>query len=411
MEVEKKAIPQVHWMSPLKAKEFIKGENIEVEALFKFTSNIQSITVSLTSTESNLNLELHTVQVNNRATAIQFVFIIDSNISEKQLQLNAKIISDAGTNNFKRTLNISKDSIANSIELVKILKNEYGKFVIQKLTTNLSLASSPRTFDYEFQSCVSINQNLYISTKQTGGLIKVNSNLEPAILLQNTFRTDPFIRSMAVYESGTYATTSTPSNQLIGYNNLDREVVRAELQMDISEEILPIGDIIYSIERPTNGGSFIIANYNQRTGGYISSQNVTRLTAEAHLFDFGNKKQVYFLHNVARNVQIERFSQNENNISIIDKMEGVCLNQKPLKVSDSKVVIPMRNKLYLFTKDHIRNEIFTSNEVIIAVRLNTAKNRLALLTSASIVILNYPSFREISKTNNIMNVVDIQFID
>jgi hypothetical protein len=411
MEVEKKAIPQVHWMSPLKAKEFIKGENIEVEALFKFTSNIQSITVSLTSTESNLNLELHTVQVNNRATAIQFVFIIDSNISEKQLQLNAKIISDAGTNNFKRTLNISQDSIANSIELVKILKNEYGKFVIQKLTTNLSLASSPRTFDYEFQSCVSINQNLYISTKQTGGLIKVNSNLEPAILLQNTFRTDPFIRSMAVYESGTYATTSTPSNQLIGYNNLDREVVRAELQMDISEEILPIGDIIYSIERPTNGGSFIIANYNQRTGGYISSQNVTRLTAEAHLFDFGNKKQVYFLHNVARNVQIERFSQNENNISIIDKMEGVCLNQKPLKVSDSKVVIPMRNKLYLFTKDHIRNEIFTSNEVIIAVRLNTAKNRLALLTSASIVILNYPSFREISKTNNIMNVVDIQFID
>jgi hypothetical protein len=411
MEVEKKAIPQVHWMSPLKAKEFIKGENIEVEALFKFTSNIQSITVSLTSPESNLNLELHTVQVNNRATAIQFVFIIDSNISEKQLQLNAKIISDAGTNNFKRTLNISQDSIANSIELVKILKNEYGKFVIQKLTTNLSLASSPRTFDYEFQSCVSINQNLYISTKQTGGLIKVNSNLEPAILLQNTFRTDPFIRSMAVYESGTYATTSTPSNQLIGYNNLDREVVRAELQMDISEEILPIGDIIYSIERPTNGGSFIIANYNQRTGGYISSQNVTRLTAEAHLFDFGNKKQVYFLHNVARNVQIERFSQNENNISIIDKMEGVCLNQKPLKVSDSKVVIPMRNKLYLFTKDHIRNEIFTSNEVIIAVRLNTAKNRLALLTSASIVILNYPSFREISKTNNIMNVVDIQFID
>lgn len=411
MEVEKKAIPQVHWMSPLKAKEFIKGENIEVEALFKFTSNIQSITVSLTSTESNLNLELHTVQVNNRATAIQFVFIIDSNISEKQLQLNAKIISDAGTNNFKRTLNISQDSIANSIELVKILKNEYGKFVIQKLTTNLSLASSPRTFDYEFQSCVSINQNLYISTKQTGGLIKVNSNLEPAILLQNTFRTDPFIRSMAVYESGTYATTSTPSNQLIGYNNLDREVVRAELQMDISEEILPIGDIIYSIERPTNGGSFIIANYNQRTGGYISSQNVTRLTAEAHLFDFGNKKQVYFLHNVARNVQIERFSQNENNISIIDKIEGVCLNQKPLKVSDSKVVIPMRNKLYLFTKDHIRNEIFTSNEVIIAVRLNTAKNRLALLTSASIVILNYPSFREISKTNNIMNVVDIQFID
>jgi hypothetical protein len=411
MEVEKKAIPQVHWMSPLKAKEFIKGENIEVEALFKFTSNIQSITVSLTSPESNLNLELHTVQVNNRATAIQFIFIIDSNISEKQLQLNAKIISDAGTNNFKRTLNISQDSIANSIELVKILKNEYGKFVIQKLTTNLSLASSPRTFDYEFQSCVSINQNLYISTKQTGGLIKVNSNLEPAILLQNTFRTDPFIRSMAVYESGTYATTSTPSNQLIGYNNLDREVVRAELQMDISEEILPIGDIIYSIERPTNGGSFIIANYNQRTGGYISSQNVTRLTAEAHLFDFGNKKQVYFLHNVARNVQIERFSQNENNISIIDKMEGVCLNQKPLKVSDSKVVIPMRNKLYLFTKDHIRNEIFTSNEVIIAVRLNTAKNRLALLTSASIVILNYPSFREISKTNNIMNVVDIQFID
>ncbi|MFT6440559.1 MAG: hypothetical protein ACJASM_000084 [Salibacteraceae bacterium] len=411
MEVEKKAIPQVHWMSPLKAKEFIKGENIEVEALFKFTSNIQSITVSLTSPESNLNLELHTVQVNNRAIAIQFVFIIDSNISEKQLQLNAKIISDAGTNNFKRTLNISQDSIANSIELVKILKNEYGKFVIQKLTTNLSLASSPRTFDYEFQSCVSINQNLYISTKQTGGLIKVNSNLEPAILLQNTFRTDPFIRSMAVYESGTYATTSTPSNQLIGYNNLDREVVRAELQMDISEEILPIGDIIYSIERPTNGGSFIIANYNQRTGGYISSQNVTRLTAEAHLFDFGNKKQVYFLHNVARNVQIERFSQNENNISIIDKMEGVCLNQKPLKVSDSKVVIPMRNKLYLFTKDHIRNEIFTSNEVIIAVRLNTAKNRLALLTSASIVILNYPSFREISKTNNIMNVVDIQFID
>jgi hypothetical protein len=411
MEVEKKAIPQVHWMSPLKAKEFIKGENIEVEALFKFTSNIQSITVSLTSPESNLNLELHTVQVNNRATAIQFVFIIDSNISEKQLQLNAKIISDAGTNNFKRTLNISQDSIANSIELVKILKNEYGKFVIQKLTTNLSLASSPRTFDYEFQSCVSINQNLYISTKQTGGLIKVNSNLEPAILLQNTFRTDPFIRSMAVYESGTYATTSTPSNQLIGYNNLDREVVRAELQMDISEEILPIGDIIYSIERPTNGGSFIIANYNQRTGGYISSQNVTRLTAEAHLFDFGNKKQVYFLHNVARNVQIERFSQNENNISIIDKIEGVCLNQKPLKVSDSKVVIPMRNKLYLFTKDHIRNEIFTSNEVIIAVRLNTAKNRLALLTSASIVILNYPSFREISKTNNIMNVVDIQFID
>jgi hypothetical protein len=411
MEVEKKAIPQVHWMSPLKAKEFIKGENIEVEALFKFTSNIQSITVSLTSPESNLNLELHTVQVNNRAIAIQFVFIIDSNISEKQLQLNAKIISDAGTNNFKRTLNISQDSIANSIELVKILKNEYGKFVIQKLTTNLSLASSPRTFDYEFQSCVSINQNLYISTKQTGGLIKVNSNLEPAILLQNTFRTDPFIRSMAVYESGTYATTSTPSNQLIGYNNLDREVVRAELQMDISEEILPIGDIIYSIERPTNGGSFIIANYNQRTGGYISSQNVTRLTAEAHLFDFGNKKQVYFLHNVARNVQIERFSQNENNISIIDKIEGVCLNQKPLKVSDSKVVIPMRNKLYLFTKDHIRNEIFTSNEVIIAVRLNTAKNRLALLTSASIVILNYPSFREISKTNNIMNVVDIQFID
>jgi hypothetical protein len=411
MEVEKKAIPQVHWMSPLKAKEFIKGENIEVEALFKFTSNIQSITVSLTSPESNLNLELHTVQVNNRAIAIQFVFIIDSNISEKQLQLNAKIISDAGTNNFKRTLNISQDSIANSIELVKILKNEYGKFVIQKLTTNLSLASSPRTFDYEFQSCVSINQNLYISTKQTGGLIKLNSNLEPAILLQNTFRTDPFIRSMAVYESGTYATTSTPSNQLIGYNNLDREVVRAELQMDISEEILPIGDIIYSIERPTNGGSFIIANYNQRTGGYISSQNVTRLTAEAHLFDFGNKKQVYFLHNVARNVQIERFSQNENNISIIDKMEGVCLNQKPLKVSDSKVVIPMRNKLYLFTKDHIRNEIFTSNEVIIAVRLNTAKNRLALLTSASIVILNYPSFREISKTNNIMNVVDIQFID
>ena len=411
MEVEKKAIPQVHWMSPLKAKEFIKGENIEVEALFKFTSNIQSITVSLTSPESNLNLELHTVQVNNRAIAIQFVFIIDSNISEKQLQLNAKIISDAGTNNFKRTLNISQDSIANSIELVKILKNEYGKFVIQKLTTNLSLASSPRTFDYEFQSCVSINQNLYISTKQTGGLIKVNSNLEPAILLQNTFRTDPFIRSMAVYESGTYATTSTPSNQLIGYNNLDREVVRAELQMDISEEILPIGDIIYSIERPTNGGSFIIANYNQRTGGYISSQNVTRLTAEAHLFDFGNKKQVYFLHNVARNVQIERFSQNENNISIIDKIEGVCLNQKPLKVSDSKVVIPMRNKLYLFTKDHIRNEIFTSNEVIIAVRLNTAKNRLALLTSASIVILDYPSFREISKTNNIMNVVDIQFID
>ena len=216
---------------------------------------------------------------------------------------------------------------------------------------------------------------------------------------------------MAVYESGTYATTSTPSNQLIGYNNLDREIVRSELQMDISEEILPIGDIIYSIERPTNGGSFIIANYNQRTGGYISSQNVTRLTAEAHLFDFGNKKQVYFLHNVARNVQIERFSQNENNISIIDIMEGICLNQKPLKVSDSEVVIPMRNQLYLFTKDHIRNEIFTSNEVIIAVRLNTAKNRLALLTSASIVILDYPSFREISKTNNIMNVVDIQFID
>ena len=411
MEVEKKAIPQVHWMSPLKAMEFSKGENIEVEALFKFTSNIQSITVSLTSPESNLNLELHTVQVNNRATTVQFVFIIDSNISEKQLQLNAKIISDAGTNNFKRTLNISKDSIANSIELVKILKNEYGKFVIQKLTTNLSLASSPRTFDYEFQSCVSINKNLYISTKQTGGLIKVNSNLEPAILLQNTFRTYPFIRAMAVYESGTYATTSTPSNQLIGYNNLDREIVRSELQMDISEEILPIGDIIYSIERPTNGGSFIIANYNQRTGGYISSQNVTRLTAEAHLFDFGNKKQVYFLHNVARNVQIERFSQNENNISIIDIMEGICLNQKPLKVSDSEVVIPMRNQLYLFTKDHIRNEIFTSNEVIIAVRLNTAKNRLALLTSASIVILDYPSFREISKTNNIMNVVDIQFID
>jgi hypothetical protein len=92
-------------------------------------------------------------------------------------------------------------------------------------------------------------------------------------------------------------------------------------------------------------------------------------------------------------------------------MEGICLNQKPLKVSDSEVVIPMRNQLYLFTKDHIRNEIFTSNEVIIAVRLNTAKNRLALLTSASIVILDYPSFREISKTNNIMNVVDIQFID
>jgi len=411
MEEEKKAIPQVHWMSPLKAKEYSKGENIEVEALFKFTSNIQSITVSLTSPESNLNLELHTVQVNNRATTIQFVFVIDSNISEKQLQLNAKIISDAGTNNFKRTLNISQNSISNSIELVKILKNEYGKFVIQKLTTNLSPAGSPRTYDYEFQSCVSINQNLYISTKQTGGLIGVNPNLEPAILLQNTFRAEPFIRSMAVYESGTYATISTPSSQLIGYNNLDREIVRAELQMDISEEILPIGDIIYSIERPTNGGSFIIANYNQRTGGYISSQNVTRLTAEAHLFDFGNKKQVYFLHNVAGNVQIERFSQNENNISIIDKIEGVCLNQKPLKVSDSEVVIPMRNQLYLFTKDHIRNEIFTSNEVISAVRLNTAKNRIALLTSASIVILNYPSFREISKTNNITNVVDIQFID
>tara|TARA_B100000795_G_scaffold117458_1_gene87329 strand:+ start:24713 stop:25948 length:1236 start_codon:yes stop_codon:yes gene_type:complete len=411
MEEEKKAIPQVHWMSPLKAKECSKGENIEVEALFKFTSNIQSITVSLTSPESNLNLELHTVQVNNRATTIQFVFVIDSNISEKQLQLNAKIISDAGTNNFKRTLNISQNSIANSIELVKILKNEYGKFIIQKLTTNLSPAGSPRTFDYEFQSCVSINQNLYISTKQTGGLIRVNPNLEPAILLQNRFRADPFIRSMAVYESGTYVTISSPSNQLIGYNNLDREIVRTDLQMDISEEILPIGNIIYSIERPTNGGSFIIANYNQRTGGYISSQNVTRLTAEAHLFDFGNKKQVYFLHNVAGNVQIERFSQNENNISIIDKMEGVCLNQKPLKVSDSEVVIAMRNQLYLFTKDHIKNEIFTSNEVISAVRLNTAKNRLALLTNASITILNYPSFREVSKTNNITNVVDIQFID
>ena len=94
-----------------------------------------------------------------------------------------------------------------------------------------------------------LNQNLYISTKQTGGLIRVNPNLEPAILLQNRFRADPFIRSMAVYESGTYVTISSPSNQLIGYNNLDREIVRTDLQMDISEEILPIGNIIYSIER------------------------------------------------------------------------------------------------------------------------------------------------------------------
>ena len=229
-------------------------------------------------------------------------------------------------------------------------------------------------------------------------------------MLENKYNTDPFISSIAAYPFSIY-TTSTPNNQIIGFNNNGTETVRADLQMDISEEILLIDDLIYSIERPTNGGSFIIANYNKRTGGYISSQNVTRLNAGPHLFDFGNKKQVYFYHNLGGNTQIERFSQNENNISIIDKINGINLDQKPLKISNYEVIIPIQNQLYLFTKDHISSEVFSSNEKIRAVRMNAAKNILAILTNESIILMNYPSFTEISISSSVANVLDIQFMD
>ncbi len=408
---DQRLIPQIYWESPSKDIEVKKGKSILVNIFVTFSKNIQSITVGLTSPESDLNIELHKVQVNKFTTKLNFTFTIDSTISESMLQLKASVISEIGTSSFKYPLNISSDSTATSFGLLKILKNKNGKFNVQKLTSSLSSISPPNTFDYKYESSVSINQNLYVSTTSAGGLIKINSNMEPSILLENKYSTDPFIRSMAVYPSSIYTATSTPSNQIIGFNNNGTETVRADLQMDISAEILLIDDLIYSIERSAGGGSFIIANYNQRTGGYISSQNVTRLIAEPHLFDFGNKKQVYFYHNVGGNTQIERFSQNENNISIIDKITGINLDQKPIKISNSEVIIPMQNQLYLFTKDHIRSKVFSLNEKIRAVRMNAAKNTLAILTSKSIILLNYPSFKEISKSSSIANVVDIQFMD
>lgn len=407
---DQRLIPQIYWESPSKNIEFKKGESIPVSVFVTFSENIQSITVSLASPESELNIELHKVQVNKLTTKLNFTFIIDSTISESMLQLDASIISDNGTNHFKYPLNISDDSTATPFGLVKILKNEYGKFNVQKLTSSLSSISAPITFDYEYESSVSINKNLYVSTIRAGGLIKINSNMEPSILLENKYNTDPFISSIAAYPFSIY-NTSTPNNQIIGFNNNGTETVRADLQMDISEEILLIDDLIYSIERPASGGSFIIANYNKRTGGYISSQNVTRLNAGPHLFDFGNKKQVYFYHNLGDNAQIERFSQNENNISIIDKINGINLDQKPLKISNYEVIIPIQNHLYLFTKDHISSEVFSSNEKIRAVRMNAAKNILAILTNESIILMNYPSFTEISISSSVANVLDIQFMD
>ena len=327
------------------------------------------------------------------------------------MQLNASIITGAGVNNFKRDIRIAGNSDNTSFGLVKILKKEFGKFTLQQLSSNLLNINSSRTYNHEFESSISINQKIFISTKKTGGLIEINSNLEEQTLLENKFGAYPFIRSMAEYSSSVYAAISNPSNQIIGFNSSGRETVRAGLQLDVSEEILIIDDLIYSIERSTNGGSFIIANYNLRTGGYISNQNLPRLIQEPHLFDFENKNQVYFYHNVNGQVQIERLSQSENNVSIIDNITGICIDQKPLRISNSEVIIPLERVLYLFTKDHLKSKLFSLNDKIKVVKLNASKDRLAILTQTSLILLNYPTLEEISRTSAIEDIVDIQFLD
>jgi len=408
---EKNTIPEVYWASPEINKELTAGSEVYVTLWCTFSSKINSITVSLISPESDLNKELYSKQINSLISKVDFKFVIDSGIQESKLQLNASIITGAGVNNFKRDIRIAGNSDNTSFGLVKILKKEFGKFTLQQLSSNLLNINSSRTYNHEFESSISINQKIFISTKKTGGLIEINSNLEEQTLLENKFGADPFIRSMAEYSSSVYAAISNPSNQIIGFNSSGRETVRAGLQLDVSEEILIIDDLIYSIERSTNGGSFIIANYNLRTGGYISNQNLPRLIQEPHLFDFENKNQVYFYHNVNGQVQIERLSQSENNVSIIDNITGICIDQKPLRISNSEVIIPLERVLYLFTKDHLKSKLFSLNDKIKVVKLNASKDRLAILTQTSLILLNYPTLEEISRTSAIEDIVDIQFLD
>ena len=45
------------------------------------------------------------------------------------------------------------------------------------------------------------------------------------------------------------------------------------------------------------------------------------------------------------------------------------------------------------------------------LNLMLQKDRLAILTQTSLILLNYPTLEEISRTNAIEDIVDIQFLD
>ena len=162
---EKNTIPEVYWASPEINKELTAGSEVYVTLWCTFSSKINSITVSLISPESDLNKELYSKQINSLISKVDFKFVIDSGIQESKLQLNASIITGAGVNNFKRDIRIAGNSDNTSFGLVKILKKEFGKFTLQQLSSNLLNINSSRTYNHEFESSISINQKIFISTK------------------------------------------------------------------------------------------------------------------------------------------------------------------------------------------------------------------------------------------------------
>lgn len=404
-------IPIIRWEPSMLDKVYNPGDILTVNYWLISDEKMISATTALISGDGIYSLTLETTLINNEAININFDHILDSNLNGNEFRIEVTVESSKGTNTYKQPISIEGKENASKFELVGIFRTNYGSFDLQGMNASLSLVGDKKTINYEFERSASSGSELFIQTKKSGGLLRINSNLESELIFENKNNADPFIQAMDVQRDNLFISTTGSANQIIKFNSSGNEMNRIIMQLDQSFDLLPIDNLIFSIEKHTNGGEPIIANYHQRAGGYISSQNLTRAQEPSYLFHFGDQNQIYFYFNSSGMVHVERLAKNGNSISEITSFEGEALEQKPIKVQSNAVIIPLKSKLYLFTSAHEKNVVYESSEQLSKVRVNAAKTKIALVSGSKIVVLDYPSFNVLSQIDKPTSLVDIQYLD
>ncbi len=402
-------IPMITWISPSINDTFMVGDEFIINTIASSNESIVSITPSLKNTTTGKSQSFETLKPNERFARVDQLVQIDSSFHGGEYIIEIEVQTSINTNHYKRRIYINSITKMQS-SIMAVSSSTYGRFTVTKYDNSIQISESNKVFNYEYDHGLGWNNALYFATRGNGGFIKIDNKLNAEVLTVNDYNVVDFVQYIGVGKNTIYISTTEPTSEIFGYNSSNSRSFTAGLQLDRSVSITEIGTFLFSIEKANNDNEYSILSYNTRTGGYISTQIATNLQSIPYTFSFNDENQFYFAHKIGNKVQIERYAKNQNDISIITKLNGELQVQKPVEIDDNSVILIFKNKLVEFTKNHIASTLNYSFSNLKGVRYQKSSSTLVLFSDSEIKLVAYPSMIEIASKTNLSGIRDVQFI-